>query len=115
MPRIVKKTKEIFPDGRRVITIEYEKPPIDFTSPWITWPVGPAPGFVPGGYIPAGYDFTTTKIPCAFDNLPPGVYGLVCHCPKCSPTYLSSSGCANPPAGDYVYTTYGMVCLQPQI
>lgn len=22
---------------------------------------------------------------CAFDGLPPGVYGLVCFCPKCSP------------------------------
>ena len=22
--------------------------------------------------------------PCAFDNLPPGVYGLVCHCRRCS-------------------------------
>ncbi len=22
--------------------------------------------------------------PCLFDNLPPGVYGLVCTCPRCS-------------------------------
>jgi hypothetical protein len=23
--------------------------------------------------------------PCMFDGLPPGVYGLVCHCPRCTP------------------------------
>ena len=23
--------------------------------------------------------------PCMFDGLPPGVYGLVCTCPRCSP------------------------------
>ena len=26
------------------------------------------------------------KIPCMFDGLEPGVYGISCPCPKCSPT-----------------------------
>jgi hypothetical protein len=26
--------------------------------------------------------------PCMFDGLPPGVYGLVCSCPRCSPRMM---------------------------
>jgi hypothetical protein len=26
--------------------------------------------------------------PCAFDGLPPGVYGLVCQCPRCTTTCM---------------------------
>lgn len=25
------------------------------------------------------------RIPCAFDNLPPGAYCMTCNCPRCSP------------------------------
>ena len=26
-----------------------------------------------------------TEHPCMYDNLPPGIYGLSCTCPRCSP------------------------------
>jgi hypothetical protein len=49
-------------------------------------PMIPAPEFRP--YVPQPQR-------CAFDGLPPGTYGLVCTCPKCSPrckiTYSSIS------------------------
>lgn len=32
---------------------------------------------------PLPFTIETNQQPCAFDNLPPGVYGLVCSCPKC--------------------------------
>ena len=25
--------------------------------------------------------------PCMFDNLPPGIYGISCPCPKCTPHF----------------------------
>jgi len=31
----------------------------------------------------------TQEQPCMFDNLPPGVYGLACPCPRCSPRTTS--------------------------
>jgi hypothetical protein len=37
------------------------------------------PTFDQGAYQPP------VREPCAFDGLPPGVYGLVCFCPRCSP------------------------------
>jgi hypothetical protein len=35
--------------------------------------------------------FTLLPETCAFDNLPPGVYGLVCHCRRCTPWCTSTS------------------------
>lgn len=29
------------------------------------------------------------QVPCMFDGLPPGTYGLVCSCPRCSPWCVS--------------------------
>jgi len=53
-------------------------PPIDWPYPsqpnWITW----------------------KPEPCAFDGLPPGVYGMVCCCPKCSPRYSTGTVSISP-------------------
>ena len=37
-------------------------------------------------------NIVTRDQPCMFDGLQPGVYGLVCHCPKCS---IKSGGVSN--------------------
>ena len=37
--------------------------------------------------------------PCAFDRLPPGIYGLVCMCPKCTPTFYVDLSRVNVCAG----------------
>lgn len=68
MSKIKKKTIETRPDGSKIVTIEYD------------------PEYLPGWVEaqPASYE------PCAFDNLPPGVYGLVCFCPRCSPGYTAT-------------------------
>jgi hypothetical protein len=47
-------------------------PPWPHPRPWI-WPQPPV----------------RWQQPCMFDNLPPGVYGLVCQCPRCSPQCIS--------------------------
>jgi len=31
-----------------------------------------------------GRTTSLTNVPCMFDGLPDGTYGLVCHCPKCA-------------------------------
>lgn len=35
-------------------------------------------------FVPV-FDQHPMREPCMFDGLPPGVYGLVCRCPRCSP------------------------------
>jgi hypothetical protein len=52
----------------------------------VEWPA-PLPDLIitPIVVEPIVEDNWWNKIPCAFDNLPPGVYGLVCQCPKCTP------------------------------
>jgi hypothetical protein len=62
---IRRRTIETKPDGTRVETIEY------------------APEFrgVPESPVAPKHE------PCMFDSLPPGTYGLVCPCPRCSPQY----------------------------
>lgn len=50
------------------------------------------PGFEPPIFIEKGGMFAVNDSwPCAFDGLPPGIYGLVCHCPRCSPRCVSTS------------------------
>ena len=70
MSKIKKKTIETLPDGSKIVTIEYE--PEHF-------------------YSESAYELEALRLrgrnthPCAFDGLEPGVYGLVCTCPRCSP------------------------------
>ena len=65
---IRRRTIETKPDGTRVETIEY--------APEV---------------FPAVPRTVTTTEPCLFDSLPPGTYGLVCPCPRCSPRSSTSS------------------------
>lgn len=70
---IKKRTIETYPDGRKVETIEYDTEEKQFEFDWWKTPVE---------YV---------RTPCAFDNLPPGAYGLVCTCQRCSPRCVATS------------------------
>ena len=68
-------------------------PPAPRPSPWTEPPNLPGP-FVTPPLVPNDWptwptDRWTlrdlTASPCMFDGLPPGVYGLVCTCPRCTP------------------------------
>ena len=85
-----KKTIEIRPDGSKLITIEYEPSEPAKAAPVFPMPVQfPMPG---GNVVLPTIWKTVSDPPCAFDNLPPGFYGLVCSCPKCSPSYRAGGG-----------------------
>jgi hypothetical protein len=51
----------------------------------------PAPPVLPVPMSPVPWPWggdtggASTRVPCAFDGLPPGVYSLYCPCPRCSP------------------------------
>ena len=57
------------------------EPPVRTVPDPFTWPqsTGTGTGNDPFKFV------TTTK--CMFEDLPPGVYGISCPCPKCSPTF----------------------------
>ena len=38
----------------------------------------------PANNTPSPYFRSEPKVPCMFDGLEPGVYGIACPCPKCS-------------------------------
>lgn len=59
-------------------------------------PYKPTPTVNPPVWVPAlapTFTWTGNTNPfftkCAFDGLPPGAYGLVCQCPKCSPFHVT--------------------------
>ncbi len=47
----------------------------------VDWPVG-LPDLIISPFILEPLD--KNEPPCAFDNIPPGIYGLVCYCPRCT-------------------------------
>jgi hypothetical protein len=57
----------------------------------IVLPDAPLNPRIPEFWEPSGVTQPAFKHACMFDGLPPGVYGLVCNCPRCSPSCVSSS------------------------
>lgn len=76
-------------------------PAANWSYPW------PPPSLKPYQLTPA----TIWQEPCAFDSLPPGVYNLVCFCPKCSPRCGTWSGTIKTPATVSITYTFTNVTL----
>ncbi len=82
---------EVRPDGTLVAKfpppslpagVDPRQAPIYGPGPTIFEP----PTFIPSFRVVDGELFRVVdREPCAFDGLPPGAYGLVCNCPRCSP------------------------------
>jgi len=87
--KLVKRTIEEFPDGRKVTTEEYATEPaplLRLTPDSARWP---DPSVAP---LTVGVHTTGDRPGCMFDNLPPGIYGIACPCPRCSTVKCITGG-----------------------
>ena len=76
--------QSIFEWAAKKLVEELDPDPVPVIEP-LSWP--PQPMIINTGQI--------RSHPCAFDGLPPGVYGLTCSCPKCSMQCVTEYTCGS--------------------